>query len=146
MHYVVSGTTPRMIFVVFERDDLLLEGLTDVVRKEGLHTAAITSGVGSLQTLNVHTFARFGFPPEAKPLTFKGAIEIGALQGTVASGEVHAHITFYHWDTQATWVGHLDAGSAVAYVAEVSLLEIPNVRAERYQDAAGDYHVRLAGV
>lgn len=142
MHYVVSDSAPRVFMIVFERDDLLLEGLAEVARKEGLDTGAIISGIGSLQRVNLHTFARFGFPPEEKPLSFTGAIEVGAIQGSVIGGEVHAHITFYHWDTQATWVGHLDAGSVVAYLAEVSLMEVAGARTERYRDEAGDYRVR----
>lgn len=146
MKYFVSETTPRTILVVFERDDLLLEGLAEVTRREGLDTAAIISGIGSLQRINLHTFARFEHPPEEKSLSFTGAIEIGAIQGSVIGGEVHAHITFYHWDSQASWVGHLDPGSVVAYLAEVSLVEVAGVRTERYRDEAGDYHVRQLGV
>lgn len=145
MHYFVSEGVPRVILVVFERDDRLLEGLTDVVRKENIDTAAITGGIGSLQRLNVHTFARFGFPPEEKPLGFTGAIEIGGIQGSVVGGEVHAHITFFHWDSMATWIGHLEEGSVVAYLAEVSLLALEGVQTERFRTVAGDYGVRVRG-
>jgi predicted DNA-binding protein with PD1-like motif len=142
MHYFVSEGAPRIILAIFERDDFLLEGLQDVVQKEGIETAAIVSGIGSLQRANIHTFARFGFPPEEKYQTFEGALEMGSLQGSVIGSEVHAHVTFYHWDTRASMVGHLDPGTQVAYMAEVTLVEIEGVRAARFRDAVGDYRVR----
>ena len=142
MNYFVSEGAPRIILVIFERDDFLLEGLQEVVHKEGIETATIVSGIGSLQRANVHMFARFGFPPEEKHQTFDGAIEMGSLQGSVIGAQVHAHVTFYHWDSGASLVGHLDPGSQVAYMAEVTLVEIDGVRAERFRDTAGDYRVR----
>jgi predicted DNA-binding protein with PD1-like motif len=142
MNYFVSEGAPRIILVIFERDDFLLEGIEDVVRKEGIETATIVSGIGSLQRAHVHTFARFGFPPAEKYQTFEGAIEMGALQGNVLSGEVHAHVTFYHWESGTSLVGHLDPGSQVAYMAEVTLVEMAGIRGERFRDAAGDYRVR----
>ncbi len=101
-----------------------------------------TTSCRSLQRANIHTFARFGFPPEEKYQTFEGALEMGSLQGSVIGSEVHAHVTFYHWDTRASMVGHLDPGTQVAYMAEVTLVEIEGVRAERFRDAVGDYRVR----
>ena len=142
MQYFLSEGPPRIVLVIFERDDYLLEGLQEVVGKEGIETATIVSGIGSLQKVNMHTFAKFGFPPEEKHQTLEGAIEMGSLQGSVIGQEVHAHMTFYHWDSQASWVGHLDPGTQVAYMAEVTMVEIQGVRAERFRDAAGDYRVR----
>jgi predicted DNA-binding protein with PD1-like motif len=48
MQYFVSKTTPRTILIMFDRDDLLLEGLQEVVKKEHIDTAAITGEIGSL--------------------------------------------------------------------------------------------------
>ena len=45
MQYFVSKTTPRAILIMFDRDDLFLEGLQEVVKKEKIDTAAITGGI-----------------------------------------------------------------------------------------------------
>src|SRR2546421_12804044 len=121
MHYFVSEGAPRIILAIFERDDFLLEGLQDVVQKEGIETATIVSGIGSLQRANIHTFARFGFPPEEKYQTFEGALEMGSLQGRVIGSEIHAPGTVSHSDTSASTVGHLDPGTHVADMARVTL-------------------------
>ena len=55
MQYFVSETTPRIILVLFDRHDLLLEGLQEVVQREQIATAAITGGIGSLQRVHLHT-------------------------------------------------------------------------------------------
>jgi len=34
MQYFVSKTSPRTILIMFDRDDLFLEGIQEVVRKE----------------------------------------------------------------------------------------------------------------
>src|SRR2546430_15117926 len=130
------------ILAISDRNYFPSEGLRAVPQKEGTETATIVSGIGSLQRANIHTFARFGFPPEEKYQTFEGALEMGSLQGSVIGSEIHAHVTFYHWDTRASMVGHLDPGTQVAYMAEVTLVEIEGVRAERFRDAVGDYRVR----
>ncbi len=44
MQYFVSKTTPLTILIMFDRDDLLLEGIQAVVKKEQIDTAAITGG------------------------------------------------------------------------------------------------------
>lgn len=142
MKHFVSSNGHRVMLVVFERGELLLEGLTEVVKREHIDTAAITGGIGSLQNVNIHAFAKFGFPVEEKSMKFTGAVEVGSIQGTVIGGQVHAHISFFHWDTRETWVGHLEEGARVAYLAEVTLLVADGVHTQRYRDEAGDYRVR----
>src|SRR5438094_9660643 len=99
MYYCVSEGAPRIILAIFERDDFLLEGLQAVVQKEGIETATIVSGIGSLQRANIHTFARFGFPPEQKYQPFEAALEMGSLQGRVIGSELHRRGACYHWET-----------------------------------------------
>src|SRR5438067_10980555 len=123
MHYFVSEGAPRIILAIFERDDFLLEGLQDVVQKEGIETATIVSAIGSPQRANIHTFARFGFPPEEKYQTFEGPLEMGSLEGSVIGSDIHAHVTLSHCDTMASMLGHLDPRSQLAYMAEVALVD-----------------------
>ena len=55
MQYFVSKTTPRVILIMFDREDLFLEGIEEVVKKEQIDTAAITGGIGSFQRVHLHT-------------------------------------------------------------------------------------------
>lgn len=142
MQYFVSKTSPRAILVMFDRDDLLLEGLQEVVKKEGIDTAAITGGIGSLQRVHLHTITTTSIQPVDKYWSFTGAIELGSVQGSVIGGDVHAHISVYDWDGKTTYIGHLEPGSLVAYRAEVSLNVLEGVQTERYNDAEGNFRIR----
>jgi hypothetical protein len=142
MQYFVSKSTPRIVLVMLDRNDLLLEGLQEVVKKERIDTAAITGGIGSFQRVHLHTITTTGFPPVDKFWNFTGPIELASVQGSVIGGDVHAHITVFDWDSKETYIGHLEPGSVVAYRAEVSLVVLEGVQTERYNDADGNFRIR----
>ncbi len=142
MQYFVSKTTPRTILVMFDRDDLLLEGLQEVAKKEHIDTAAITGGIGSLQRVHLHTITTTTVQPVEKFWNFTGAIELGSVQGSVIGGDVHAHISVFDWDSKTVFIGHLEPGSVVAYRAEVSLTVLEGVKTERYNDEQGYFRIR----
>jgi len=142
MQYFVSKTTPRTILIMFDRDDLLLESLQEVVRKERVDTAAITGGIGSLQRVHLHTITTTVFPAVDKYWNFTGAIELAGVQGSVIGGDAHVHITVFDWDSKTTYIGHLEPGSIVAYRAEISLTVLEGVKTERYTDEKGEFRIR----
>jgi len=142
MQYFVSKATPRTILIMFDRDDLLLEGLQEVVKKERIDTAAITGGIGSLQRVHLHTITRTAVPSVDKYWNFTGPIELASVQGSVIGGDAHAHITVFDWDSKTTYIGHLEPGSVVAYRAEVSLTVLEGVKTERYNDEQGHFRIR----
>jgi len=142
MQYFASKTTPRTILIVFDRDDLLLEGLQEVVRKERVDTAAITGGIGSLQRVHLHTITTTTVPSVDKYWNFTGAIELASVQGSVIGGDAHVHITVFDWDSKTTYIGHLEPGSMVAYRAEISLTVLEGVKTERYTDEKGEFRIR----
>ena len=142
MQYFVSKTTPRAILIMFDRDDLFLEGLQEVVKKEQVDTAAITGGIGSLQRVHMHTITTTAPQSVDKFWSFTGAIELASVQGSVIGGDVHAHISVFDWDSKQVYIGHLEPGSVVAYRAEASLTVLEGVRTERYTDAQGNFRIR----
>ncbi len=93
MQYFVSKTTPRTILIMFDRDDLLLEGLQEVVKKEQIDTATITGGIGSLQRVHLHTITTTAVQVGEKYWNFTGPIELASVQGSVIGGDAHAHIS-----------------------------------------------------
>ena len=142
MQYFVSKTTPRTILIMFDRDDLLLESLQEVVGKERVDTAAITGGIGSLQRVHLHTITTTVFPAVDKYWNFTGAIELASVQGSVIGGDAHVHVTVFDWDSKTTYIGHLEPGSIVAYRAEMSLTVLEGVKTERYTDEKGEFRIR----
>lgn len=142
MQYFVSKTTPHTILIMFDRDDLLFEGLQEVVNKEKIDTAAITGGIGSLQRVHLHTITVTTVPSADKYWNFTGAIELASVQGSVIGGDAHVHITVFDWDSKTTYIGHLEPGSVVAYRAEISLTVLEGIKTERYMDEKGEFRIR----
>ncbi len=142
MQYFVSKTAPKEILIMFDRDDLFLEGIQEVIKKEKIDTAAITGGIGSFQRVHLHTITTTAVQSIDKYWNFTGAIELASVQGSVIGGDAHAHITVFDWDTKATYIGHLEPGSAVAYRAEVSITVLEGVQTERYNDDQGHFRIR----
>jgi predicted DNA-binding protein with PD1-like motif len=142
MQYFVSKTAPKIILIMFDRDDLFLEGIEEVVKKEKIDTAAITGGIGSFQRVHLHTITTTAVQSLDKYWNFTGAIELASVQGSVIGGDAHAHITVFDWDSKTTYIGHLEPGSVVAYRAEVSLTVLEGVKTERYNDAQGHFRIR----
>jgi len=142
VQYFVSKTAPKIILIMFDRDDLFLEGIEEVVKKEKIDTAAITGGIGSFQRVHLHTITTTAVQSLDKYWNFTGAIELASVQGSVIGGDAHAHITVFDWDSKTTYIGHLEPGSVVAYRAEVSLTVLEGVKTERYNDAQGHFRIR----
>ena len=142
MQHFISKTTPRTILIMFDREDLLLEGLQEVVKKEKIDTAAITGGIGSLQRVHLHTITTTTVQPVEKFWNFTGAIELASVQGSVIGGDAHAHISVFDWDSKTVYIGHLEPGSVVAYRAEISLTVLEGVKTERYTDEKGYFRIR----
>jgi len=142
MQYFVSKTTPRVILIMFDRDDLFLEGIQEVVKKERIDTAAITGGIGSFQRVHLHTITTTAVQSVDKYWNFTGAIELASVQGSVIGGDAHVHITVFDWDSKTTYIGHLEPGCVVAYRAEVSLTVLEGVKTERYNDEKGNARIR----
>jgi predicted DNA-binding protein with PD1-like motif len=127
---------------MFDRDDFLLEGLQEVIKKEHIDTAAITGGIGSLQRVHLHTITTTTVQPVEKFWNFTGAIELASVQGSVIGGDAHAHISVFDWDSKTVYIGHLEPGSVVAYRAEISLTVLEGVKTERYTDEKGYFRIR----
>ncbi len=142
MQYFVSKTAPKVILNMFDRDDLFLEGIQEVIKKEKIDTAAITGGIGSFQRVHLHTITTTAVQSIDKYWNFTGAIELASVQGSVIGGDAHAHITVFDWDTKATYIGHLEPGSVVAYRAEASITVLEGVKTERYNDEKGLFRIR----
>ena len=142
MQYFVSKTGPKVILIMLDRGDLFLESIQEVVKKEGIDTAAVTGGIGSFSRVHLHTITVTTMPSIDKYWNFTGAIELASAQGSVIGGEAHVHITAFDWDSKDVYIGHLEPGTVVAYRAEVSLTVLEGVRTERYNDDKGEFRIR----
>jgi uncharacterized protein len=118
------GLTSEMILVRFDPGELLLEGLRDVIRAEGIRMGLVVSGIGTLSDCRVHQSVA-GYSPNLLTrhqdyLEFTGCYEIAAIQGIIADGDPHLHITLC--EGSRTVAGHLEERCKVMTLAEVAIL------------------------
>jgi len=123
------GTT-RTMMVVFPRGDYIVEELRKLLREEGISTALITSGIGSLDICKLHTITNTGLPPEERYFDLVGPIEVGSLQGSVAGGEPHIHVVVDDVANDVVYVGHLEPGSRCCFRMEMGLIVLDGVKTE----------------
>jgi predicted DNA-binding protein with PD1-like motif len=103
-----------------DRGDLLLETIMDAIKKNNIQDGAILTAAGSLQECTYHRVKSLGAKPEDEFLTVKGPIEIQNVDGIIAAGEPHLHLTLSSPE-KGVFGGHLENGCRVLYRAEITL-------------------------
>jgi len=124
MEAIKRGLTSEMILVRFDPGERLLEGLRELIRAEGIRTGLVVSGIGTLSDCRLHQSVA-GYPPNLMTrhqeyLELKGSYEIASIQGIIADGDPHLHITLS--EGSHTVAGHLEEGCVVMTLAEVAIL------------------------
>jgi predicted DNA-binding protein with PD1-like motif len=124
--------TGRLVVINLERGDLLLESIKDALGKHGVTDAVITSAIGSLSKAVFHRVTGLEREPVDEFVTLEKPMELASLQGIVVDGHPHFHIVVS--DLQQAYTGHLEEGTTVLYLAEISLLELKNTGLKRVPD------------
>lgn len=133
MEAIKCRVTSDMILVRFDPGERLLEGLREVIRAEGVRTGVVVSGIGSLSVCRLHQVVA-GYPPDLMTrhqeyLEIKGSYEIASIQGIIAEGEPHLHLTVC--EGSHTVAGHLEDGCVILGVAEVAMLRVEGTPVRR---------------
>ena len=124
----------RTFMVTFRRGDDIIEELRALFKKEGIESALITSGIGSLDVCKLHTITNTGLPPQERYFSLEGPIEVGSLQGSVAGGEPHIHVVVHDVAQDKIYVGHLEPGSRCCFRLELGLTVLDEVKTKRVVD------------
>ena len=134
MRYFTGGKVERVIIVSLTPGDLFLETVEEIIRKENIETAVITSGIGSFRRFKYHTISWTGMPPKDRFYDVEGPIEIGGIQGLIVDGEPHLHTTFNNCETGETSTGHIEHGCEVCYLVELFIEVIEGVGIKKDKD------------
>ncbi len=128
----VNGT--RTFMISFRRGDYIIEELREMLKKEGVDAALITSGIGSLDVCKLHTIVTTGLPPKDIYFDLEGPIEVGTMHGSVAGGEPHIHIVCHDTANDKVYIGHLEEGSRCCYRVELGLIILNDIKTKRVTD------------
>ncbi len=140
-----SGVAPEKVFggaqvqeilrVRLDRGDLLLESIMDVIKKHDVHDGAVLTAAGSLQECTFHRVKSLAAKPEQEFMTVKEAMEIIGVNGIIAAGEPHLHMTLSNG--KGAFGGHLENGCKVLYRAELTIAKFSGVKLARTPNAEG---------
>lgn len=122
----------KVIILNLQRGDLLLETIEEELEKSGIKNALLTSAIGSMQKVVLHRVVGTGREPEDEFITLDRPMELASLQGVVLDGKAHFHMVVS--DVEQAYTGHLEPGTEVLYLGEVSLVEIKDVSLCRVKD------------
>mgnify|MGYP001263287029 CR=1 FL=1 len=127
----------KVIVLHLSRGDLLLESIRDRLSTEGIKNAVLFGAVGSLQKLVYHLPTSMGPTSDDKIITVQGngPIELGSLSGNVIDGDPHLHIVAQ--DSKGNYIGHLEEGTEVLFLAEIILAEMKGLNIHRVKNEHG---------
>jgi len=133
---IFGGAQIQEIYRVrLDRGDLLLETILDTIKKHDIQDGALLTAVGSLQECTFHGVVSLAEKPEQKFTTRKEAMEILNINGIIAGGEPHLHMTLSNMS--GAFGGHLERGCKVLYRAELTIAKFSGTRVARLPNKAG---------
>jgi uncharacterized protein len=102
-----------------DRGDGLMESILDAIKKYDIQDGAVLTAAGSVQECTFHGVKSLAAKAEDKFTTVKGPIEILNINGLIAAGEPHLHLTLATF--KGAFGGHLEPGCKVLYRAEFTI-------------------------
>jgi hypothetical protein len=125
-----------IIRIRLDRDDLLLESINDAIKKHNIQDGAVLTAAGTLQLCTFHAVKSLAPKPDQQFNTRQGPLEILNINGIIAAGEPHLHMTLGTTDGPALG-GHLENGCKVLYRAEITIAKFRGTRIARLSNQEG---------
>ena len=134
---VFGGAQVQEVYRIrLDRDALLLESIMDVIKERNIQDGALMTAAGSLQECTFHGVKSLAAKPEQQFTTRKGPMEILNINGIIAAGEPHLHMTLSSPDGPA-FGGHLEKGCRVLYRAELTIAKFSGTPLARTPNKEG---------
>ncbi len=115
-----AAQTGEIYRILLDRDAMLLESITDVIKQKNIQDGQVLVSSGSVQECTFHYVTSTDQKPKNAFRKVKGPTEILNASGIIADGEPHIHITLASLG-KAAFGGHLENGCRVLYLAEVTI-------------------------
>jgi predicted DNA-binding protein with PD1-like motif len=128
---VFGGAQIQEIYRIrLDRGELLLESINAAIKQYGIEDGLVLTGVGSLQVCTYHAASTLDAVAVDRYFTVKGPMEILNLNGIIAAGEPHLHMTM-STIKRGAFGGHLEKGCKVLYRVEVTIAKTSGPPLER---------------
>ncbi len=123
----------EVVVVGIAPGEMLLETIEAAIEEHGIENGAVVSGIGTLKVARMHHIQHDRFPPEDRFFTIEKPLEVSSISGIIADGKAHLHMTVGYRDEWSV-AGHLEPGSEVLYLAEVTILTFNGLKLDRHAD------------
>ena len=130
-----GGQIAEVYRIRLDRGDLLLETIDETILKYGIRDGAVLTAAGSLQECTFHRVKSLAEKPEQEFSTVKEPMEILNIDGLIASGEPHLHMTLS--GARGAFGGHLEKGCRVLYRAELTIAKFSGTPLARKSNKNG---------
>jgi predicted DNA-binding protein with PD1-like motif len=124
-----GGRIAEVIALRLDKGEDVLASIESVAREKDIHTGIVLSGIGTLYEAQLHHITHTGFPPQNRFVTYQGPIELLSIDGLIADFTPHLHTCISIKDQ--TYMGHLEPGCLVLYLAEIAIGRLEGVRLTR---------------
>ncbi len=118
-----------------DRGDLLLETIQQVIRDHSIEDGAVLTAAGSVGECTYHRITSVAEKPVDEFLTVKEPLEILNVNGIIAGGEPHLHLTMA--GAKGAFGGHLEKGCRVLYRAEITIAKFSGAALARKLNKEG---------
>lgn len=122
MRHFMSSGFKRVLVLNLLRGDKLLESIREKCAEVGIKYGVITSAIGSLQRVHLHRVISTAETPEDEYIVIEKPMELASLQGLIIDGNTHIHMVVS--DREQSYTGHLEEGTIVLYLVEISIAEL----------------------
>ena len=123
----LAEKTGRVLLIHLTKGDDLLRCISKAVEEHGIKTGIVTSAIGSLRKFSYHYIKDNNDTPTDIFEDVEGPLELVTAEGLVIEGKPHLHALVSEYGSKRTISGHLEEGSEIQYLAEISIVELPNM-------------------
>jgi len=126
MDIFAGGRIVEVIALRLDQGDDVLDSIGAAARQKDLHTGVVLSGIGTLDRARMHHITHTGYPPRDAFVEYEGPIELLSIDGIIADYTPHLHTCISIKET--TYMGHLEPGCRVLYLAEIAIARLEGLR------------------
>ena len=117
--------------------DLLLESVERFIKEHDIQDGAVLTGIGSLSECTFRFPEKAESPPTILSASYQGPLEMTGMQGIIADGEAHQHMSVAEHGHERTIGGHLWQGCKVLYLAEITIAKFTGPKMTRRPNEHG---------
>jgi len=127
-----GGRISEVIALRLDQGEDVLASVEAAAKEHDVHTGVVLSGIGTLDRARLHHITHTGYPSVNQFVEYEGPIELLSVQGMIADYTPHLHTCISI--KEQTYMGHLEPGCRVLYLAEIAIGRMEGVRLHRVEN------------